>query len=209
MRTSSPGGAQAPSRMAGAGDFGGESGVGGHRGRGERRPRAEWHLRRWGNGIALRADPHRAHLAALPLAGTGAQPGVAFEALDVRVPVRDRVVDVVHADVLAGADDRLFAQRHAALPAISPEGTAGLPATVPAANSQGTLVRPSGSVSTGKPLPSNCALAPAQLANSCRGAGGSAIATASQRMRVPSPASRALTGLPRARLGTPLTRTMS
>src|SRR6267143_338612 len=150
--------------------------------------------------------PARFHARARPMIPP---PMITTSTLSGGGAVRDRVVDVVDADVLAGADDRLLAQRHAALPAISPEGTAGLPATVPAANSQGTLVRPSWSVSTGKPLPSNRALAPAQLASSCRGAGGSAMATASQRMRLPSPASRAFTGLPRARLGTPLTRTTS
>src|SRR6266850_1932433 len=209
VRSLAPGGAQAGGRDARAGHLARQAGIGGQGGGHERRAGAKRDLRLGRNRLALRADAHRRHLAALALAGAGAQAGVALEALDVGEAVRDRVVDVVDADVLAGADDRFLAQRHAALPAISPEGTAGLPATVPAANSQGTLVRPSWSVSTGKPLPSNRALAPAQLASSCKGAGGSAIATASQRMRVPSAASRALTGLPRARLGTPLTRTTS
>ena len=85
----------------------GRSGVRGDGGGRERRPRAEGNLRLRRDGVAPGADAHRTGLAALALAGTGPEAGVALEALDVREVVRDGVLHVVDADVLAGADDGL------------------------------------------------------------------------------------------------------
>src|SRR5437763_2279849 len=209
MRALAPGGTEAARRVPGAGDFRGQACIRGDGGRRERRARAKGHLRCGGHRVASGADAHGAHLAALSLAGSGAQPGVALEALDVGVSVCDGALDVVDADVLAGAEDGFLAQRHAALPAVPPDRAASLRATVPAAKSQGTLVRPSASVSTGNPAPSTWACAPTELASSCSGAGGIAMATASQRIRSPLAVSTALTGLPNARRGTPGTIAIS
>src|SRR3954466_6372803 len=162
----------------------GKAGKGGDGGRREGRPRPERNLRFRRKMGAVRAIPHRRGEAALPLTRPGAESRVALHALPVAVAVRDRRFQSRDGDVLAGADDRLVgdhlastSDRAAATPAAEPERGAaapGAPATLPAANSQDTLVRPPASTATGKPFSSAAkrVCAPAAEASSCRGEGG-------------------------------------
>src|SRR4051812_45717689 len=180
------------------------------RGGREGRPCPERYLRFRRKMGAVRAIPQRRRETALPLAGPGAESRVALHALHVAVAVRDGRFQIRDGDVLAGADDRLVgdhlvssSDRAAATPAAEPERGAaapGAPATLPAANSQDTLVRPPASTATGKPFSSAAkrVCAPAAEASSCSGAGGNATATASQAIRSES-ARSSRTGLPRAR----------